>query len=262
MALSEISAPFELSPERWGPVLRAPALSAVADHFFTLRQLQLREADARVHDWARVAEAIGVGTARLLRPRQVHGCEVVVVNESGLRRFSDGMRPEADVLVSGDPSVALAVQVADCVPILMADRRTGAVAAAHAGWRGTAAGVVRAAVGSLIRQLGSRAGDLVTAVGPSIGPCCYTVGPEVVDRFVTAGHQPSAIEAWFVRQPTGGYLLDLWRATIDQLMESGVRAEHIHAARLCTAHETERFFSYRAEGSGTGRMAAVIRARG
>ena len=243
-------------------MLRAPALSAWADHFFTLRQLQLREAGGGAHDLARVAEAIGVGAARLLRPRQVHGREVVVVNESGLRRFSDGMSPEADVLVSGDPSVALAVQVADCVPILIADCRTGVVAAAHAGWRGTASGVIPAAVGSLTGQLGSRAADLVAAIGPSIGPCCYVVGPEVVERFVAAGHRRSAIEAWFVRQPTGGYLLDLWRATIDQLTESGVRAEHIHAARLCTAHDTGRFFSYRAEGSGTGRMAAVIRARG
>ena len=103
--------------------------------------------------------------------------------------------------------------------------------------------------------------DLVVAIGPSIGPCCYVVGQEVVDTFVTAGHLGPALERWFARDPTGRYRLDLWRATVEQLTEVGVGPDNIHAARLCTAHDLQRFFSYRAEGSGTGRMAAVIRAR-
>lgn len=252
---------FELIPQIWGQALRAPGLAAVADHFFTTRQLRLRGAGVEVRDWAQVARAIGVEPERLLRPRQVHGREVVAVTGADLRRFSDGARPDADVVITDDPSLALAVQVADCVPVLMADRRTGAVAAAHAGWRGTAAGVLQAAVASLASHFGARACDLVAALGPSIGPCCYAVGQDVADAFAAAGHAPASIGRWFSRGSDGRYLLDMWAATCDQLTGAGVAPEHIHAARLCTAHDPGRFFSHRVEGSGTGRMAAVIRIR-
>jgi polyphenol oxidase len=252
---------FESIPQSWGQVLRAPGLSAVADHFFTTRQLRLRGQAVEAHDWARVARAIGVEPEKLLRPRQVHGREVVAVTGTDVRRFSGGTRPDADVVITDDPSLALAVQVADCVPVLMADRRTGAVAATHAGWRGTAAGVVQAAVAALASHFGARAGDLVAALGPSIGPCCYAVGQDVVEAFAVAGHSPEMIGRWFSRGSDGRYLLDLWAATCDELAGAGVAPENIHAAQLCTAHDPGRFFSYRAEGSGTGRMAAVIRPR-
>ena len=252
---------FESIPERWGRVLRAPGLSGVADHFFTTRQLQLRGQDIETRDWALVAGAIGVEPERLFRPRQVHGRQVVAVTGADLGPFADGHRPDADVVITDDPSLALAVQVADCVPVLMADRRTGAVAAAHGGWRGTAARVVQAAVSSLASRFGSRAGDLVAAVGPSIGPCCYAVRQDVVDAFAAAGHPAESVDRWFSPTSGGRYLLDLWAATRDQLAGAGVKAEHIHCARLCTAHDTGRFFSYRVEGPSTGRMAAVIRAR-
>ena len=95
--------------------------------------------------------------------------------------------PAADIIVSNDPAVAIAIQTADCVPILIADRRTGAVAAAHAGWRGLAAGVPRVAVDALVREFGSRPADLIAAAGPSIGACCYEVGEDVRRAFRGSG---------------------------------------------------------------------------
>ena len=254
---------FEWVPQPWGQVLRAPGLSAVADHFFTTRQLRLRGPGVEIREWALVAGAIGVAPEHLLRPKQVHGRTVVAVPSRGsYGPFSGGRRPAADAVVTDDPSCALAVQTADCVPLLIADPRTGAVAAVHAGWRGLAAGVIQAAIAALNTHFGSRAADLAVALGPSIGPCCYAVGEDVVEALCAAGHCDAWTDRWFPHGPTGGYRLDLRTAARDQLSRAGLAADRVHTVQLCTAHDTARFFSYRAEGSGTGRLAAVIRARG
>jgi polyphenol oxidase len=266
---------FRWTREPWGTALRSAPLAEAADHFFTTRQLWLR-GDSEDADWASVAATIGVPPDRLLRLHQVHGRDVVVArrgDEVAGRGGADagvtggavvghgGRRwPEADILVSNDPSVALAIQVADCVPLLMADRRTGAVAGVHAGWRGTAAGAARAAVDALCREFGSRPGDLVVAQGPSIGACCYEVGTELVDAFDAGGFGRS-VENWFARDADGRLRLDLWAANRDQLIESGVRAEDIHQSGLCTASQPEWFASYRRDGPKTGRIAAVVRSR-
>ena len=168
--------------------------------------------------------------------------------------------PKADILVTDGPTVALAVQAADCVPVLMADRRSGAVAAVHAGWRGTAAGAAPAAVAALAREFGTRPGDLVAAQGPSIGPCCYVVGDELVEAFRASGFGRE-VDRWFARDETGALRLDLWAANRDQLAACGVPAAAIHGSGLCTANHPEWFASYRRDGPGTGRIAAVIRAR-
>jgi YfiH family protein len=253
---------FEWVARSWGQVLEASALSACADHLFTDRHLQLRGPGSGT-GWTLIAAAVGVAPDQLFRPRQVHGRTVAVVQRcQDLHPFSDGKRPQADAVITDNPSCAVAVQVADCVPILIADSRNGAVAAIHAGWRGTAAGVVPSAVKALGTQFGTRPADLVAALGPSIGPCCYQVGPSVVEAFVAAGLEASSVSRWFVPDRDGRFRLNLWAATSDQLRAVGVLASRIHTARLCTVHDPDRFYSYRAEGAGTGRMAAVIRARG
>jgi YfiH family protein len=269
---------FEWTVRGFGPALRSTSLAGLADHFFTTRQLRLRGPGVEEQDWALVADAIGVDAAHVLRPRQIHGSVVGVVRRGeSARRFSRRSPPEADAVITDDPAVAVAVQVADCVPILIGDSRTGVVAAVHAGWRGTAIRITEEAVRALETAFTAKPGDLVAALGPSIGPCCYEVRDNVREAFRAAGHRAHSIDRWFTPQggatnaggasptadpPDGRFLLDLWTANIDQLAAAGVPAERIHAARLCTVHRRDLFFSYRAEGSGTGRTAAVIRARG
>ncbi len=239
----------------WGRALEAGALARVADHFFTTRQLRLRGThEQESTDWALVARAIGVAPPDLVRTRQVHGMRVLVAHVASGAIAPDAS--EADILLTNDSSHALSVRVADCVPLLVADPVTGAVAAAHAGWRGTAAGVASRTVEALARTYGARPADLLVAIGPSIGPCCYEVGHDVLDAFE---HARVGASRWFAPQANGGFHLDLWRATCDQLEAAGVAPTHISVARLCTATHREWFFSFRCEGSGTGRLVGVIR---
>jgi YfiH family protein len=257
---------FHWTPEAWGLALRSTPLADIADHFFTRLPLRFRgENGEEERDWGRVADTIGVGRDRLLRLTQVHGNAVVVAragacSAAALPTPTAIPAPEADILVSDDPSVALAIQVADCVPLLIADRASGAVAAAHAGWRGTAANVAGTVVAALAREFGARPADLVVAHGPSIGPCCYTVGEELVEEFRRAGFGASA-DQWFHRDAEGHLRLDLWAANRHQLLDAGVPPAHVHQSQLCTASHPQLFSSYRRDGKGTGRIAGVIRPR-
>ncbi len=255
---------FIWTTEAWGPALRSSALGGIADHFFTTRQLRLR-GDGEPEDWRRVAETIGVPPSRLLRLTQVHGRDVLVHRNGGARPGGlidpSGDWPAADIAMTDDPTVALAIQVADCVPLLLADPLTGAVAAVHAGWRGAAAGAAIAAVEALRREFGARPERLMVAQGPSIGRCCYTVGDELIDAYRDGGFGGDVVR-WFVRDQAGGLTLDVSAANRDQLIASGVSAASIHVAGLCTADTPGLFASYRRDGPGTGRIAAVIRSRG
>lgn len=212
-----------------------------------------------------MAAAHAVGATEAATLTQVHGNGVVVVRRGWDRPSGTS---EADVLVSDDPHVALVVRAADCVPMLLGDRRTGAVAAIHAGWRGTAAGAAAAALQNMHREFGTDPADIVAAIGPSIGACCYEVGSELVDAFAAAGHARHLIDRWFVtRPPARGsrerstLRLDVAGANRDQLILAGVPEECVYAAGLCTAEHLDVLTSFRAEKELAGRLAGVIRAR-
>jgi YfiH family protein len=241
-----------------GRTLRSSDLDQLAAHAFTTRDLTFR-GDRAEDDRRRLAATLGVSADRLMSVKQVHGRAIRLVTTAGAATPEpQGADEAADAIVSTDPGCAIAVHVADCVPILMADRQGRLVAAVHAGWRGTCAGVTATTL-ETIRDLGVSPADLVVAIGPSIGPCCYQVDGRVRTAFL--GMTPDAV-AWFTEDGLERWKLDLWQANTDQLEAGGVPASAIHACRICTADHLETCFSYRREGAGTGRLAAAIRLDG
>jgi YfiH family protein len=257
-ALPAVGDAFEWTCETWGPALHCVPLAAVAAHLFTTRTLRLERSEAGGPAWEALAAVLGAQSGGLRRLRQVHGAAVVCYRKG---RPAPAGIPVADIVVSDDPSLVVAVQVADCVPLLVADRQTGAVSAAHVGWRGAVVGVPRTAVAALVREFRSEPADLVAAIGPSIGPCCYEVGEEVRNAFRRADVSSWPVDTWFVEGARGHPHLDLWQATRDQLTDAGMAPNHIHACNLCTATHRGLFYSYRADGAGTGRFAGAIRTK-
>ncbi|HJR61573.1 MAG TPA: peptidoglycan editing factor PgeF [Vicinamibacterales bacterium] len=253
MPVPQPSDGFEWTQAPWGSVLRCRPLQRLAPHFFTAASLQLRNDPG---EWNEVAAFAGVPAEALQLLTQVHGRRIAVV-ESG---FGARPRPEADAAITNAPSAALVVRVADCAPILIADRRIGVTAAVHAGWRSTMQRIAPAVVTALADTYGSRPEDLVAAIGPSLGACCGEMGDEVVDTFREAGHDEPSLTRWFVREPGRRPHFDLWRANGDQLERAGVSPGSIHVSGLCTRSHPDVFHSYRARGQAVGRMAAVIRA--
>jgi YfiH family protein len=186
----------------------------------------------------RVAAALEA-SGRLLVLSQVHGAAVREAPWEG--------RPEADAAVAGARGLILGIETADCLPALIVDPVRQAVAAAHAGWRGTAAGVTRRAAEAML-SAGSHVEDLIAALGPSIGPCCYEVGDDVRAAFGPAG------ERFFRTEGPGRPRLDLRAANLHQLRAAGLRADRIQHVADCTRCRGDLYHSYRRDGRGAGRM--------
>jgi hypothetical protein len=249
-----VAAGFSWADGPAGRTLHADALTGLARHAFTTRDLSFRDEGA-VADYRRLAAAFELEPGAIHRVRQVHGREVLVVPaDAGAPGEDTGERAAADAVVVMRPGEVACVRVADCVPILLADTRHRAVAAVHAGWRGSCIGVIGETIAALA-EAGVPPGGLVAAVGPSIGACCYQVDDRVRTTFL--GMTPAAA-AWFTEDGPGRWRLDLWQAAVDQLEDAGVPPNAIHVARLCTADHPTVCFSYRREGPAAGRLAAAI----
>jgi hypothetical protein len=261
MPLPELHEGFRWTEAEAGPALVCTALEPYAQHLFTTRSWSLGSAPpGDTAAWDEVARTIGVGRAKLVRLHQVHGATAVVRRIGELRDVNH--LPDADIVLSNDPSLALAIQVADCLPILVADRRTGAVAAAHAGWRGLAARAPEEAIEMLGHAFDSRPRELVVAVGPSISAARYEVGRDVRERFEQADFSSPQLARWFTDGARPDHWqFNGWQATRDQLESAGVPGNQIFVARLCTASHPDLLCSYRRDWKDAGRMAAVIRAR-
>jgi len=191
---------------------------------------------------ARVAAALA-DRGRLHLLKQVHGTAVLAAPWEG--------RPEADAATADQPGIILGIETADCLPVLLVDPVRRRVAAAHAGWRGTAAGVTRAAVAALVAG-GSQPQDLLAALGPGIGPCCYEVGPELVVAFGPGG------DAFFRPGPRERLHLDVRAANVAQLRAAGVPEAQVHHVDDCTYCRADLYHSYRREGRGAGRMISYV----
>lgn len=252
------------------PLLQSDRIGAGFVHGFTTRaggvsappfdalNLGGKWGDAPAHvteNRRRLAQAVGGAP---FVARQVHGTAIHRV-----RAGDDAAavaRQEADGLCSDAPGVVLGVFVADCVPVLIADPRTGCCAAVHAGWRGTVAGILPQAVHTLGATFGARVQDLQVALGPAIGPCCFEVGPEVADAFTAAVSDARARN--IVRPSPRGLAdkahVDLHAANRWLLERAGVDPGAIDAVAGCTHCDRGRFFSFRRDGASTGQQMGVI----
>ena len=180
---------------------------------------------------------------------QVHGTKVFHIARDGAE-----IAPEADAAMTTAPGQACTIMTADCLPVLIADREARVVGAAHAGWRGLAAGVIERLVAHMTQVPGVRASDLTVWLGPAIGPTAFEVGPEVVDVFVA---QDVENKRHFKAHPAirGKFLADLPELAGDILRKAGI--ESVTGSHLCTVSHSERFYSYRRDRV-TGRMASLI----
>ncbi len=186
---------------------------------------------------------------------QVHGTGIKTVNT---RADAAETEDRADALVTDLPDLLLGVKTADCVPILIGDPVTGALASVHAGWRGTLGRIAEKVVGTLADRFGSDPADLICAIGPAATACCYEVGPEVVSAFE---NEFSTGGRLFVPTAGGHALVDLHLANREQLTNASLRPENISSAPYCTMERTDLFFSYRKEKAlhgRTGRLMSVI----
>ncbi len=181
--------------------------------------------------------------------QQVHGVELEVVHEL------PDEAPACDGLFTPRDDVALVVQTADCVPILMWDAEQNVVAAVHAGWRGTLGRIAEKAMEVFQTRFSSHPESLHVAMGPGIGPCCYEVGDDVCDAFA---RQFGSVDGLFSPGPRGRKHLDVIEANRRQLVASGISLARIYSTGLCTSCDNSLLYSYRKEGKGTGRLYGVI----
>lgn len=224
----------------------------------------------------RFAKALGHAELPLVTLRQIHSDIAHVISAPPAE--PDNFR-KGDALATRSPGLLLAIQTADCIPILLVDPRHRAVAAIHAGWRGTLARIASKTLGRMRMEFSTRPADVLAAIGPGIGQCCYEVGPDVVKEFaaqfpqarswfegpfdaLASGEDPNPLP-WLTMMPPGHQPppprchLDLKAANSALLIDAGVSPKNIFISDLCTSCRTDLFFSYRREET-TGRMMSVI----
>ena len=226
------------------------------------------------HNQKRFQSAAGASELTFVPLKQFHSSVVRFVPGSTAASY------KADASFTNLPRLLLGVQTADCVPMLLVDPKRRAVAAIHAGWRGTLAGIVQKTIGEMRKKLDSNPADILAALGPAIGGCCYEVGTELVTEFTSqfadaaeyfdelrTGEEPNPLQ-WLNMMPPGhqpspkNVRLDLRKANGSQLLAAGLRNTNIFITDLCTACHTDLFFSYRKEQSNSGRLLSVIGLRG
>jgi YfiH family protein len=167
------------------------------------------------------------------------------------RHLSDRVQ-KGDALVTDEVGKSIGVRTADCVPILLLDRKHCAVAAVHAGWRGTAGEIIKSAVQAMVRDFASEPSDVYAAIGPCVRVCCYEVGADVAERFNEAVPERNSSSESQKRN------VNLAEANTRQLLSLGVPADQVFDCCMCTACDSAQFYSYRREPGTEERMIAAI----
>jgi hypothetical protein len=221
-------------------------------------------------------ELAGHSALPMVTAHQIHSS---LIRRVGSQDAAERALWKADGMMTAEPGLLLAIQTADCIPVLIADRGKRAVAAFHAGWRGTLKRIVETGVGRMRLEFGSRPRDLVAAIGPGIGQCCYAVGEEVRSEFRSQfAYADSLFRDVYDSDPVKekypllfltarapghsnigpGLHLDLVEANRRQLIDAGLDPDSISVVGDCTSCRCDRYFSYRAEHGFTGRMLSVV----
>jgi YfiH family protein len=202
--------------------------------------------------------ALGINPDKLVFPKQTHTATVKTINADFFDLDIEAGKyflNETDAVITNLRGVCIAIKTADCVPVLLFDRKQQVVAAVHAGWRGTVQSIVSKAIYKMVEDFGSVPCDLFAGIGPSISPDVYEVGEEVWNKFSPEFYLPTNPAKADKR------LLDLWSANFQQLIKAGVPPDQIEVARICTFSDSDLFFSARRDGLKTGRMATGIMIR-
>jgi YfiH family protein len=298
------TAPLILRRARGLQILEAPQLARLSwlVHGFSTRLAGVSELEAN-HDSGKITEnvlnlgftdwdtrervlnnrqnffaTLKASGMRVFALRQIHSDLVHVVSAANSQWSAEA--PKGDALITNQSGLLLVVQTADCVPILLADKKRRAIAAIHSGWRGTRQRIAEKALGRMQMEFGTHPQDVFAALGPGIGQCCFEVGPEVAAEFAAkfpearewfkgpfdalarGDHDPNWLP-WLTMRPPGHQLpeprahLDLIAANRAILSAAGVLPRNISSSVFCTACRTDLFFSYRRERV-TGRMIAAI----
>jgi len=193
-----------------------------------------------------LCQQLGIDLPHLVVPHQVHGTTIAEVTEATLNNDFEAV----DALITTLPHTCIGVSTADCVPILLHDAITGAIAAIHAGWRGTVARIASRTIDMMSSRYASRPTNIKAVIGPSIGPKAFEVGEEVYEAFMKAGFRMDDITMFM----NGKWHIDLWKANSLILQEAGMSPTHIQTAARCTYTEYEHFFSARRLGIHSGRI--------
>lgn len=184
---------------------------------------------------------------KLFLPVQRHTDRVYVLDDT------EDDNVVADAVITRKRGLLIGVQVADCIPILLYDRKENVIGAVHTGWRGTAKGILRNSINLICEAFGSLAENIIIAMGPSIRGCCYEVGHEVIKAVerVTGGGE-------YYRSLDGRLYLDLSHANMIQALSTGIAQDNIWQSKECTSCNPDRFYSYRYSGGKTGRQGGFI----
>ena len=208
-------------------------------------------------------EALGLNPQQLVFGVQTHSTRIARITPEILGWNDEARRMKlggTDALITNEPNICIAVKTADCIPVLLYDKKNKAAAAIHAGWRGTVGRIVARTIETMHTEFGTQPNDLIAGIGPGIGPDIYQVGPEVVEMvYQNLGNNHGLVQylpSQNDKRTTPHF--NLWKANLLQLIEAGLYRENIEVAELCTFSHPEDFFSARRDGTATGRMASGI----
>ena len=252
---------FSLFPERLAVHAISTRQAGVSKKPYDSLNLAFHVGDDAASVWRNrviFANSLGLKAEDIVSPQQVHGSHVLRVTAEhrgrGARSYETAIG-ETDALITDEPGLPLLLCFADCTPVLFLDPEHKAVGIAHAGWKGTMQRIAQRTLEAMSREFKTEPSECLAGIGPAIGSCCYEVGEEIVDA--CRREFPGKAEK-LLSSKEGKPHFDLWAANRLQLLEAGMQPQNIESAGHCTACERPWYFSYRADGGVTGRIAAII----